>query len=259
MESAEAAVENFNGKAVLGSSNLYVGIAKVKGGQSCFGPGNIFVKNLDKNINEESLEKEFSIFGKIASKKIIKSCTGDSEGRAFVCFESVDDAIKAIAVMNNKVIGSNTISVEESSSENNLKFKIESDSSSEIESSSSESESSSEVSSCKEKKKSNHIRSELFSDAFDDLSQEEQKTLLYQLLLPQTERLYPEIGDQILKKLILIDNSELMKMFEDSTLLKIISIAFHLKSSIVLKICITPRTTSAYGSSLRVDIPYHTP
>jgi len=60
----------------------------------------------------------------------------------------------------------------------------------------------------------------LISGVLEALPEDEQKNLLYELLLPQVERLYPNYGEKILKMLIRLNVNELVKMFEDNTLME---------------------------------------
>uniref|UniRef100_A0A8C5GIK5 Polyadenylate-binding protein 1 n=1 Tax=Gouania willdenowi TaxID=441366 RepID=A0A8C5GIK5_GOUWI len=61
------------------------------------GVGNIFIKNLDKSIDNKALYDTFSAFGNILSCK-----TGKSKGFGFVSFERHEDAQKAVDDMNGK-------------------------------------------------------------------------------------------------------------------------------------------------------------
>ena len=61
---------------------------------------NLYVKNLPSNMEEEDLEKLFGNFGSIKSVKIAVDESGVSRGFGFVCYESKQDAKKALDKMN---------------------------------------------------------------------------------------------------------------------------------------------------------------
>merc|ERR1711904_337941 len=76
------------------------------------GQGNIFVKNLDANIDNKALYDTFSLFGNILSCKVACESDGKSKGYGFVHFESEDSAKQAIERVNGMQIGEKTVSVE---------------------------------------------------------------------------------------------------------------------------------------------------
>jgi polyadenylate-binding protein len=66
---------------------------------------NVYVKNLDDEIDDEFLHETFSIFGTITSAKVMRDeQSGVSKGFGFVCFSKPEEAQAAIAEKNNKVI-----------------------------------------------------------------------------------------------------------------------------------------------------------
>lgn len=73
---------------------------------------NVFVKNLDEGIDDDKLKAAFAPFGKITSAKVmVDQNTGVSKGFGFVCFDSPEEAQRAITDMNGKMLGSKPIYV----------------------------------------------------------------------------------------------------------------------------------------------------
>lgn len=66
---------------------------------------NLYVKNLDDEVDEDKLQAEFAQYGTISSCKIMKDEKGNSRGFGFVCFSAPDEATKAVTEMNGKMIG----------------------------------------------------------------------------------------------------------------------------------------------------------
>ncbi|MBN8695767.1 MAG: RNA-binding protein [Bacteroidetes bacterium] len=74
----------------------------------------IFVKNLDRDINEMQLEGLFAQFGKVISTKIVyDTITWESKGFAFLEMAKKDDALKAIEALNGKEIKGRELIVQE--------------------------------------------------------------------------------------------------------------------------------------------------
>lgn len=73
----------------------------------------LFVKNIDRDINEAQLEGLFAQFGEVVSTKIIyDTITWESKGFAFVEMGSKTDAYKAIDGLNEKEIKGRPLHVE---------------------------------------------------------------------------------------------------------------------------------------------------
>ena len=72
---------------------------------------NLYIKNLEDDVDDEKLRTEFEPFGTITSCKVMRDEKGTSKGFGFVCFSSPDEATKAVAEMNNKMIGSKPLYV----------------------------------------------------------------------------------------------------------------------------------------------------
>ncbi|XP_052692372.1 polyadenylate-binding protein 4-like [Crassostrea angulata] len=64
---------------------------------------NVYVKNLDDNIDDERLREEFAQFGTITSAKVMTE-DGMSKKFGFVCFSSPEEASKAIEKMNGRIV-----------------------------------------------------------------------------------------------------------------------------------------------------------
>jgi polyadenylate-binding protein len=66
---------------------------------------NLYVKNLDDDVDEAKLRELFAPFGDISSCVIMRDEKG-SRGFGFVCYSNADDANKALESLNGQVVGS---------------------------------------------------------------------------------------------------------------------------------------------------------
>eukprot|EP00118_Oscarella_pearsei_P024540 m.306275 g.306275 ORF g.306275 m.306275 type:complete len:673 (+) comp41105_c0_seq1:189-2207(+) len=118
-EAAATAVEAMNGKELNGK-RLYAARAQKKGERqqelrarfdmmrqeriSRYQGVNLYIKNLDDEVNDEKLRTEFSPYGTITSAKVMVDEKARSKGFGFVCFSSPEEATKAVTEMNGRII-----------------------------------------------------------------------------------------------------------------------------------------------------------
>lgn len=119
-EDAQKAVDELNDKELEGGRKLYVGRAQKKYEReeelrrqyeqarlekfTKYQGVNLYVKNLEENINDEKLSEEFSPFGTITSAKVMTDENGKSKGFGFVCFSTPEEATKAVSEMNQRMV-----------------------------------------------------------------------------------------------------------------------------------------------------------
>ncbi|KAL5705648.1 Polyadenylate-binding protein 8 [Ranunculus cassubicifolius] len=124
-EDAAKSVEALNGKT-FDEKEWYVGKAQkkverenelkerfqsMKESVDKFQGVNMYVKNLDDSIDDDKLREMFSEFGTITSCKVMRDPTGISRGSGFVAFSTPEEASRALAEMNGKMIVSKPLYV----------------------------------------------------------------------------------------------------------------------------------------------------
>jgi len=72
---------------------------------------NLYVKNLDDSIDDDKLKELFSEFGTITSCKVMRDPSGVSRGSGFVAFSSPEEASRALAEMNGRMVVSKPLYV----------------------------------------------------------------------------------------------------------------------------------------------------
>ena len=125
-EEATAAIEGANGQELNGRK-LFVARAQKKEErekelrdrfeqlkqerQKKYAGVNLYVKNLSDETDDEKLSQEFAKYGAITSAKIMRDAAGKSKGFGFVCFQSPEDATKAVTAMNGCMLDSKPLYV----------------------------------------------------------------------------------------------------------------------------------------------------
>merc|ERR1712156_806705 len=72
---------------------------------------NVFIKNLDKTIDNKAMYDTFSAFGNILSCKVAQDGEGNSKGYGFVHFETEEAAVNAIQKVNGMLLNDKKVFV----------------------------------------------------------------------------------------------------------------------------------------------------
>jgi len=65
---------------------------------------NLYIKNIEDDIDEERLRKEFAAHGTIKSCKIMTDEKGKSKGFGFVCYNAPEESQRALADLNGRIL-----------------------------------------------------------------------------------------------------------------------------------------------------------
>jgi polyadenylate-binding protein len=65
---------------------------------------NLYVKNLQDEVDDDLLRELFTPYGTITSCKVMKDEKSKSKGFGFVCFSTHEEATRAVTDMNSKMV-----------------------------------------------------------------------------------------------------------------------------------------------------------
>lgn len=127
-EAARRAVEGLHGRSLDGQA-LFVGRAQSKAERQAelqqrfeqqrleraeqprpVPLARLYVRNLDDSVDDERLRGAFAAFGPLSRVKVMRQ-DGRSKGFGLVCFDAPEDAARALAAMNGRILGSKALSI----------------------------------------------------------------------------------------------------------------------------------------------------
>lgn len=108
---AEKAIDTLNFEPIKGDKPMRIMWTQRDPSLRKSGVGNVFIKNLDKGIDNKALCDTFGAFGKILSCKIALDDKGKSLGYGFVHYEKQDSADASIAQLNGKLLNDKQVFV----------------------------------------------------------------------------------------------------------------------------------------------------
>jgi len=125
-EEAQKAVDAMNGKDIDGKT-IFVGRAQKKAERESelrqkfevmkmehmakYQGVNLYVKNLDDDFDDQKLIQVFTPFGTITSARVMYDADKRSKGFGFVCYSAAEEAQKAVAETNGKIVGTKPLYV----------------------------------------------------------------------------------------------------------------------------------------------------
>ncbi|XP_038836056.1 polyadenylate-binding protein 1-like [Salvelinus namaycush] len=115
-EAADRAIEKLNGMLMDNEKVFIERFKSRKEREEVLGAkarefNNVFVKNLGRDTNDETLMELFGKYGPTVSVKVMKDDNGKSSGFGFVCFERPEDAQRAVNEMSGKELNGRLIYV----------------------------------------------------------------------------------------------------------------------------------------------------
>jgi len=72
---------------------------------------NLYVKNLDDTISDELFRETFAKYGTITSARIMREADNASKGFGFICYSAPEEAARAVAEQNGKIMKSKPLIV----------------------------------------------------------------------------------------------------------------------------------------------------